>query len=152
MRNDFVHHVSYELRSPLTNIIGFIQLLGDAAPPARSTTSSANMPAMSRARLGALLAIIDDILDLASIDLDAMELQPEEVDIRETIDPRPHRACRTGWPNRTSISRSSRSDDIGTFRADAKRVRQILFNLLSNAIGFSRAGPDGDTGGAAARR
>ena len=66
LRNDFVHHVSYELRSPLTNIIGFIQLLGDS--------SVGTLNAKQREYTGyvmkssaALLAIINDILDLSLI-------------------------------------------------------------------------------------
>ena len=71
LRNDFVHHVSYELRTPLTNIIGFIQLLGDGVDrPAQSQrqTEYAGYVMKSSA---ALLAIIDDILDLATMDAPA---------------------------------------------------------------------------------
>ena len=64
LRNDFVHHVSYELRSPLTNIIGFIQLLGDdsVGPLNDKQREYAGYVLKSSA---ALLAIINDILDLA---------------------------------------------------------------------------------------
>ena len=84
LRNDFVHHVSYELRSPLTNIIGFIQLLGDegVGPLNAKQREYAGYVQNSSA---ALLAIINDILDLASIDRDAMELQLGEVDIESSI-------------------------------------------------------------------
>ena len=73
LRNDFVHHVSYELRTPLTNIIGFIQLLGDGAigPLNQRQTEYAGYVMKSSA---ALLAIIDDILDLATMDAGETEL------------------------------------------------------------------------------
>jgi signal transduction histidine kinase len=138
LRNDFVHHVSYELRSPLTNIIGFIQLLGDGSigPLNEKQREYAGYVLKSSA---ALLAIINDILDLATIDTGATELQVGEVDIKETIE-----AAAEGLQDRLSDAAIDlnivTSDNIGTFRADAKRVRQILFNLLSNAVGFSEPG------------
>jgi signal transduction histidine kinase len=138
LRNDFVHHVSYELRSPLTNIIGFIQLLGEGAvgPLNEKQREYTGYVLKSSA---ALLAIINDILDLASIDTDAMELSLEHVDIRETIS-----AAAEGLQDRLAESSIHLNivalPDVGAFRADGKRIRQILFNLLSNAIGFSEPG------------
>ena len=138
LRNDFVHHVSYELRSPLTTIIGFIQLLGDGAIGPLNEKQREYVGYVMKSS-SALLAIINDILDLASIDMDAMELMLGEVDIKETI-----MAAAEGVQDRVAESnihlRIIALDDIGSFRADGKRVRQILFNLLSNAIGFSSQG------------
>ena len=104
LRNDFVHHVSYELRSPLTNIIGFIQLLGDAAvgPLNEQQLEYAGYVTKSSS---ALLAIINDILDLASIDADAMELSLDEVDIAETM-----RAAAEGVQDRLAESNLSLRD------------------------------------------
>jgi len=138
LRNDFVHHVSYELRSPLTNIIGFIQLLDDSAigPLNAKQREYAGYVMKSSS---ALLAIINDILDLASIDADAMELSLEEVDIAQTM-----LAAAEGVQDRLVESsltlHVSAPEGIGSFLADGKRIRQILFNLLSNAIGFSPPG------------
>jgi signal transduction histidine kinase len=138
LRDEFVHHVSYELRSPLTNIIGFTQLLGDetigALNPRQREYASHIMRSSS-----ALLAMINDILDLASIDTGAMELGRETVDIRDTIE-----AAARGIEDRLAESAVTlhieTPANIGSFIADAKRVRQILFNLLSNAVGFSSPG------------
>ncbi len=138
LRNDFVHHVSYELRSPLTNIIGFIGLLtdGSVGPLNERQREYAGYATQSST---ALLAIINDILDLASIDADALELSPEDVDIREAM-----YGAAEGVQDRLAEStihlQVVAMDDVGTFIADAKRIRQVLFNLLSNAIGFSEPG------------
>lgn len=138
LRNDFVHHVSYELRSPLTNIIGFIQLLGDPAvgPLNQKQLEYAGYVMKSSS---ALLAIINDILDLASIDADAMELSLEDIDITQTM-----LGAAEGVQDRLDESKLTLNvvvmDGIGCFVADGKRIRQILFNLLSNAIGFSAPG------------
>jgi signal transduction histidine kinase len=138
LRNDFVHHVSYELRSPLTNIIGFVQLLGDGSvgPLNERQREYAGHVMQSSA---ALLAIINDILDLATIDTGATELQLALIDIDETV-----QTAAEGLQDRLADAAIHLNilvpDNIGSFRADGKRVRQILFNLLSNAIGFSEPG------------
>ncbi|MBQ0821331.1 PAS-domain containing protein [Microvirga sp. HBU67558] len=138
LRDEFVHHVSYELRSPLTNIIGFTQLLGDETVGALNPRQRDYADHIMRSS-AALLAILNDILDLASIDTGSLELSPEIVDIRSTIE-----AAMRGLEDRLAESSLTvmvdTPDDIGTFVADGKRVRQILFNLLSNAVGFSSPG------------
>jgi len=138
LKDDFVHHVSYELRSPLTNIIGFAQLLDDM--------STGPLTDKQREYLGyitvssaALLAIINDILDLATIDAGAMTLDLGSVDIRKTME-----AAAEGIKDRlkeNDITLDIRTaPDVGTLTADERRVRQVLYNLLSNAIGFSPPG------------
>ncbi len=138
LRNDFVHHVSYELRSPLTNIIGFIQLLSDGSVGALNPKQMEYAGYVTKSS-AALLAIINDILDLATIDMDAMELTLGPVDIAQTMN-----EAAEGVQDRLSEFAIKLQivamDGIGTFRADGKRLRQILFNLLSNAIGFSSSG------------
>jgi signal transduction histidine kinase len=138
LRNDFIHHVSYELRSPLNNINGFVHLLSD------ETTGPLNARQLEylgyvRKSSAALLAIIDDILDLATMDEGAMTLDIEDVDARGAM-----QAAIEGVQDRLVENKIELQivapDDVGTFRGDAKRVRQILFNLLSNAIGFSSPG------------
>ncbi len=135
LKNDFVHHVSYELRTPLTNIIGFAHLLDDDATGPLSDKQQEYLGYISSSS-AALLAIINDILDLASIDAGAMKLDLGLVDIRGTIE-----AAAEGVQDRlkehalTLDIRAAR--DIGSFTADERRIRQILFNLLSNAIVFS---------------
>jgi signal transduction histidine kinase len=138
LRDTFVHHVSYELRSPLTNIIGFTQLLGDETVGALNERQREYSDHIMRSS-AALLVIINDILDLASIDAGSLELQREDVDVQATIE-----AAVRGIEDRLAESSITLAldvpEDIGSVHADAKRVRQILFNLLSNAVGFSDAG------------
>ena len=84
LREEFVHHVSYELRSPLTNIIGYIHLLGDEAV-GKLNDKQREYAGHILDSSDALLAIINDILDLATIDSDALELNHSEVDVIETM-------------------------------------------------------------------
>jgi signal transduction histidine kinase len=144
---DFVHHVSYELRSPLTNIIGFANLLGD---PVFGPLSDKQREYLSyiTTSTNALLALINNILDLATIDAGAMTLNLADVDIRASME-----AAAEGVQDRLAKDNLSleirASANIGNFTADERRLRQILFNLLSNAVGFS---PPGGTVTLAAER
>jgi signal transduction histidine kinase len=135
---DFVHHVSYELRSPLTNIIGFAHLLGDQGT-GPLTAKQAEYLGYITGSSNALLAIIDNILDLATIGAGAMTLDLDRVDIGTAMT-----AAVEGVQDRlvkSNIKLELRAPrDIGSFVADERRIRQILFNLLSNAIGFSPPG------------
>lgn len=137
---EFVHHVSYELRSPLTNIIGFANLLGDPAFGPLTDKQHEYLGYIT-ASTNALLAIINNILDLATIDAGAMTLNLSEVDIRASME-----AAAEGVQDRlvkSKITLDIRAmSGIGSFTADERRLRQILFNLLSNAVGFS---PEGET-------
>src|SRR5947208_11173824 len=135
LKSAFVHHVSYELRSPLTNIIGFAQLLDDPATGPLTGKQQEYLGYIG-ASSSALLAIINDILDLASIDAGAMTLDLKAVDIRAAVE-----AAAEGLKDRLA-EQSIRLElhaapDIGSFPADERRVRQILYNLLSNAVSFS---------------
>ncbi|MGH6741428.1 MAG: ATP-binding protein, partial [Bradyrhizobium sp.] len=144
---DFVHHVSYELRSPLTNIIGFANLLGDPAFGPLSDKQHEYLGYITTST-NALLALINNILDLATIDAGAMTLNLADVDIRASME-----AAAEGVQDRLAKDNLSidihASANIGTFTADERRLRQILFNLLSNAVGFS---PPGGTVNLAAER
>ncbi len=135
---DFVHHVSYELRSPLTNIIGFVHLLSDPAtgPLAEKQREYLDYITVST---NTLLALINNILDLATIDAGRMQLNLGPVDIRETM-----AAAAEGIQDRlvsAGLTLDIRAPEgIGSFIADKLRVRQILFNLLANAATFSPGG------------
>ena len=150
LKIDFVHHVSYELRSPLTNIIGFAHFLGEPAIGPLTDKQREYLGYITTST-NALLAIINDILDLATIDAGAMTLNLGAVDIRKTMD-----AAAEGIRDRLvkdGITLDIRAaPDIGSFTADERRVRQVLFNLLSNAVGFSPPGGDRDARGRAAPR
>ena len=135
LKVDFVQHVSYELRSPLTNIIGFAYFLGEPAVGALNDKQSEYLGYITSST-NALLAIINDILDLATIDAGAMTLNLGDVNIRKTMN-----AAAEGIRDRLvkdSISlKIETMPDVGSFVADERRVRQVLFNLLANAVGFS---------------
>src|SRR5207245_1717418 len=125
LKSDFVHHVSYELRSPLTNIIGFAQLLNEPATGALTDKQREYLGYIT-ASSAALLAIINDILDLATIDAGAMALNLVPVDIRATME-----AAAEGVRDRLAehdLTLDIRAAaGIGSFTGDERRIRQILY-------------------------
>jgi signal transduction histidine kinase len=138
LRNDFIHNVSYELRSPLTTIIGFAQLLDDPRVGPLMPRQIEYIDHIKRSS-AALLTLINDILDLQTIDYGDLELSIGPVDVREVIG-----TVRDGVQDRLAEARIALdvdvADDVRPIEADGKRLRQVVFNLLTNAIGFSEAG------------
>jgi signal transduction histidine kinase len=135
---DFVHHVSYELRSPLTNIIGFVHLLGDPATGPLQPKQREYLDFIT-VSTNTLLALINNILDLATIDAGRMQLNLGAVDIRATME-----GAAEGVQDRLVAAGLTldikTASNIGSFVGDERRVRQVLFNLLANAVSFSPGG------------
>ncbi len=138
VKTAFISHVSYELRTPLTNILGFTEMLASltAGPLGDKQQEYVADILSSGLTLG---AIIDDIIDLATIDAGTFELRPSHVKVRDVIEAA---ALRVGDRLKQNDMELKIDIEAGVqeFVADGPRVTQILYNLLSNAIGFSAAG------------
>ena len=135
MKVDFVHHVSYELRAPLTTIIGFAHFLSDPSTGPLTAKQAEYLEYVTKST-NALLALTNNILDLATIDAGAMKLELGPVDIGKAIE-----AAAEGIQDRLATDRIRLKVDvdprIGSFVGDERRVVQVLYNLLANAVGFS---------------
>jgi signal transduction histidine kinase len=138
LKSQFISHVSYELRTPLTSIIGFTELLTSPRTGEMNEKQREYLSAVSRSS-ETLLSTINDILDLANIDAGALELRLAPAKINAIID-----AAVLGVKERmTRIHLALHievDENVDELIADESRVRQILYNLLSNAIGFSEPG------------
>ena len=138
LKSDFIQHVSYELRTPLTNIIGQAELLANETFGKLNVKQREYMDDILSSS-EALRALINDILDLATVDAGIMSLDIQETDIRSVL-----ASSVEGLRDRLGEQKIDLDfevpHDIGTFHVDPQRLRQILFNLLSNAIRFSNAG------------
>ena len=138
LKNEFVQHVSYELRSPLTNIIGFTELLGMAQTGSLNERQRDYLDHIASSS-SVLLTIVNDILDLATVDAGIMELEIAPLAIARTVN-----GAAELIGERLREHGIGLDIDIGTvpesFMADEQRVRQILFNLLANAANYAPEG------------
>ena len=140
LKDEFVQHVSYELRSPLTNIIGFTELLSMQTPGPLTEKQRDYVDHIATSS-AALLTIVNDILDLATVDAGIMQLDIVDMDVAETVqaatDLAADRFAEQAIELSVMLDRAP-----ATLAADANRVRQVLFNLLANAANYA---PEGST-------
>ncbi len=138
LKNMFLSNVSYEIRTPLTSVLGFAEGLqmGLAGP---LTPKQQDYVRDIRKSSSDLKTIIDAIIDLTAIDAGAMELKLERVDVPALLETVAEKLS-PSIDNRDLTLNVEVGADVGNIVADGKRVEQILSNLLSNAIGFSEPG------------
>ena len=146
IKNDFVQHVSYELRSPLTNIIGFTELLQTPGFGELNNRQREYVEHISTSSL-TLLTIVNDILDLATVDAGIMELDVSDVPVRDAVTAASERVADRLREHNIALQINI-EDAVTSFRGDANRVHQVLFNLLSNAANYA---PEGSVVGLDAR-
>ncbi|MEO6906397.1 MAG: PAS domain S-box protein, partial [Abditibacteriaceae bacterium] len=134
----FLANMSHELRTPLNAILGYSEMLADEATDQGLEDFTPDLEKINGAGKH-LLALINDILDLSKIEADKMELYLEEFNVAQMLD----EVAATTKPliekNGNTLQREY-SQDLGTMRGDLTKVRQCLFNLLSNASKFTHEG------------
>ncbi len=137
-KSEFLANMSHELRTPLNAIIGFSEVLAERmfgeinekqAEYLRDILDSARH----------LLSLINDILDLSKIEAGRMELELSEFDLSGAVE---HVLILVRErANRHGIELERELDpDLGAIRADERKVKQVLLNLLTNALKFTPAG------------
>jgi len=138
-KSQFLAHMSHEIRTPLNAILGFSeiignQLLGPVTPPKYSEYAGDIHESGAH-----LLELINDILDLAKIEAGKLEIQDGEVDVPRAVDASlrfvKERASHAGVALKTEIDA-----DLPVLRADERMTKQMLINLLTNAVKFTRNG------------
>jgi signal transduction histidine kinase len=138
LKSDFIKHVSYELRTPLNTILGFSEHLASGVPGALNTQQEEYVQAIVAGGT-TLKSLINDILDLALVESGALRLELERIDLNELVnDVAAHArdwAAKMGLVLEVDIA-----PQAGVFLADARRLRQIAFNLLSNAFKYTPRG------------
>jgi PAS domain S-box-containing protein len=137
-KSHFLAHMSHELRTPLNAILGFSQLLG--LPGAASDETRKRYAAAIHEAGGHLLALINEVLDLASIEAGKAELKIDAVDLSAVLSD----AVTMLTPLAAAKQIRLQSDLLAgpMVQADRQRLRQVLINLLSNAIKYNRAGAE----------
>ena len=137
-KSAFLANMSHELRTPLNAIIGYSEMLQEEALDSGQDESIPDLKKIHAAGKH-LLALINDILDLSKIEAGKMELYLETFDIKALVDD----VKSTIHPlieKNANVLEVRCPPDIGAMHADVTRVRQVLFNLLSNASKFTERG------------
>jgi PAS domain S-box-containing protein len=137
-KSAFLANMSHELRTPLNAIIGFSEVLGDKIFGGLNDKQAEYITDIHGSGQH-LLSLINDILDLSKIEAGRLELSPAEFDLPETCDNAlvlmKERANRGGVTLHKELE-----EDIGVITADERKVKQVLINLLTNAVKFTGEG------------
>ena len=144
-KSEFLANMSHELRTPLNAIIGFSEVLAEKMFGDVNAKQAEYLQDILESGRH-LLSLINDILDLSKIEAGHMELEPADFDLPSAIDNAltlvRERATRRG------ITLGSTIDErLGLIRGDERKVKQVLLNLLSNALKFTPEGGRIDVGG-----
>jgi signal transduction histidine kinase len=138
-RLDFLAKVSHEVRTPLNSIIGFTELmLQERFGPIANARYKGYAEDIHQSGLYAL-SLLNDLLDISKIEAGKFELDFTAVDVAESVE-----ACVASLQPLAKRSRivlrTSLADDLPVVVADPRRLKQILLNLLTNAIKFTKEG------------
>ncbi|MDR3507802.1 MAG: ATP-binding protein [Caulobacteraceae bacterium] len=135
-KSEFLAIMSHEIRTPLNGVLGMVQVM-EREPMSKTQQDRLSVIGQSGATL---LAILNDILDLSKIEAGKLELEMAEFDI-ETLASSAQAAFQPVADGKgLALSLSLAPDARGLYRGDSVRVRQILLNLISNAVKFTAEG------------
>ena len=136
-KSQFLANMSHEVRTPLTGVVGFARLL--QATDGLPDDARAHVARISTSA-EALLNVVNDVLDFSKLEAGQLELDPQPFDpslfFEETVDLVRPRASEKG----IAVTLALGAGLPGCLDADAARIRQVLLNLLTNAVKFTAAG------------
>ena len=136
LKLDFLANVSYQLRTPLNAIMGFAEILSNQyfgelnerqGEYTRGITEAGNR----------LLSLIDDILDISTIEAGYLELRPDTIDVKAMAE---HIYNLTNeWARKENVRLALNcAKNIGQITADERRLKQVMLNLIRNAITYTK--------------
>ena len=138
-KSDFLANMSHELRTPLNSILGFSEVLQDELLGSLNASQREDVEHIIKAGRH-LLSLINDILDLSKVESGKMELDVEEVSLKELLEAMLVMQREKALQHRINLDLHVEPDTDIVIEADERKLKQILFNLLSNAVKFT---PDG---------
>jgi signal transduction histidine kinase len=138
-KTEFLANMSHELRTPLNAIIGFSQLMADEIMgplgSARYTSYARDIASSGQH----LLRIISDILDVSKLEAGKIEIEEEEIEIQQIVRDLLHLVVERARALNVGIDLELPAD-LPRVRGDALKLKQVLLNLITNAIKFSHPG------------
>ena len=135
-KSAFIANTSHEIRTPLNGVVGFLDLL------ARTRLDDVQREYVEgiRASAGSLLGVINDVLDISKIEADKVELRPAPTDIRELAGQAADTVLGTARTKGLHLTVNVAPEVPGAFFLDQSRLKQVLINLLGNAVKFTHEG------------
>jgi len=137
-KSAFLANMSHELRTPMNAIIGYSEMLLEDAEDDENEEVIPDLQNIIAAGKH-LLALINDVLDLSKIEAGRMDLYVEDFDVRRMLDESVATITSLIEKNRNQLV-TEFDDNLGNMKADLTKVRQAIFNLISNAAKFTEEG------------
>jgi signal transduction histidine kinase len=138
VKTAFVANMSYELRTPLTSIGGFAEMLAGGYAGALTPTAGEYVSAIMES-VARLSTLIDHVLDLTQSQAGALPLERRPVDLRRIVR-EAVKAAEAAAADKSIEVEVDLGKDLGTVSGDSRRIRQVLDNLLGNALRFTPPG------------
>ena len=136
-KSSFLANMSHELRTPLNAVLGFSQVLESDS----DSLSEEQLKYLSYIKSSGdhLLEMVNDILDLSSIEAGKMEIEKQPIDLKDLLSRTP--AVIQAQAKKKGITiEMNLAPELGIIAADGVRIKQVIYNLLSNAVKFTEAG------------
>ncbi|HEX2009620.1 MAG TPA: ATP-binding protein [Roseateles sp.] len=136
-KSEFLSRMSHELRTPLNAVLGFSQLLRNEL----TALSARQREWLDHVETAGwhLLKLVDDVLDIASIEAGVLRVQREPVDLQAALDDCRDMVTQAAQERRVRLDLAAESP-APVVVSDGRRLRQVLANLLTNAIKYNRPG------------
>jgi len=139
-KSRFIANTTHEIRTPLTSILGFAELLDDLARERHESSDEQNYTRIIRQEAQHLLGVLDDLLDISRIDAGQLRIELANVNVRQAVAEVVDLFRPRALAKNLQLASAIHADAPVEITTDPTRLRQVLINLVSNAIKYTEAG------------